>query len=466
MTTNSPTFSQNYKVIGTRPVRHDGIDKVTGRAVFGADVHFPGMLYGAVLRSPHAHARIISIDTRQAEALSGVKAVVTSADLPAIEGSSDSQHYQSNNILADGKVLYVGHAVAAVAATTPHIAAEALDLIQISYEPLQAVMEVRQAMQVNAPILQDGLRTDELGRKGDHPTNIAAHSRIERGDVKNGFAQAAIIIEREFDTDTVHPGYIEPQSATAQMNPDGQVTIWCSTQGAFGVRDAVASVLQIPTGKIRVIPLEIGGGFGGKNGVYLEPVAALLSKKCGHNPVKMTMNYSEVLSATGPTSASHIWVKIGVDKAGRITAAQASMAYAAGGFPGSPIWGGMPVIFGAYRIENLRIDGYDVLVNRPQAGSYRAPGATNAAFASETVIDEICEKLDIDPIEFRELNGVRSGDRRSDGVPLPRIGFHETLEAARKHPHYAASLEAPTMVAGWPVHIGATMLENRAQPPV
>jgi CO/xanthine dehydrogenase Mo-binding subunit len=441
--TNSPTSSQSYTVIGTRPVRPDGIDKVTGQAVFGADVRLSGMLYGAVLRSPHAHARIISIDTSQAEALPGVKAVVTAADLPMIEASSDSQRYQRNNILAAQKVLYFGHAVAAVVATTPHIASEALNLIKVSYEPLQAVMGVRQAMREDAPILLDELRTDELGRKGDHTTNIAAHSLLERGDVESGFAQAAIIVEREFDTDTVHPGYIEPQSATAQMNADGQVTIWCSTQGAFGVRDTVASVLQIPAGKIRVIPLEIGGGFGGKNGVYLEPVAALLSKKCGHHPVKMTMSYNEVLAATGPTSASHIWVKVGVDTAGRIIAAQASLAYAAGAYPGSPIWGGMPVIFGPYRIDNLRIDGYDVLVNRPWAGSYRAPGATNAVFASETVIDELCEKLGMDPIEFRTINGVRTGDRRSDGVPLPRIGFHETLEVARQHPHYTATLEGP-----------------------
>lgn len=443
MTMNSPKTSQNYQTIGTRPLRPDGIDKVTGSAIFGADVHFSGMLYGAVLRSPHAHARIKSIDTSQAEALSGVKAVVTAADLPAMEAGNDPQRYQRNNILADQKVLYVGHAVAAVAAATPHLASEALELIEVSFEPLQAVMEVRQAMQEHAPILLDELRTDELGRKGDHPTNIASHLCLERGDVESGFAQAAIIVEREFDTETVHPGYIEPQTATVKMSPDGQVTIWCSTQGAFGIRDDVASVLQIPAGKIRVIPTEIGGAFGGKNSAYLEPVAALLSKKSGHQPVKMTMSYSEVLAATGPTAASHIWVKVGVDNAGRITAAQASLAYAAGAYPGSPLWGGMPVIFGPYCLDNVRIDGYDVLVNRPKTGTYRAPGATNAGFAGEAVIAELCEKLGMDPIDFRLLNAVQEGDRRSDGVPLPKIGLHETLLAARHHPHYTAPLEGP-----------------------
>jgi CO/xanthine dehydrogenase Mo-binding subunit len=440
MTTNTSS-SQNYKVIGTRPVRQDGVDKVTGRAVFGADVRLPGMLYGAVLRSPHAHARILSIDTSQAEVLPGVKAIVTAADLPAIEAGTDSQRYQRNNILAEGKALYVGHAIAAVAARTPHIASEALDLINVTYEQLTPVIDVQHAMQEDSPILLDELRTDELGRKGDQLTNIASHSLIERGDVESGFSQAAIIVEREFDTATVHPGYIEPQSATAQMNPDGQVTIWCTTQAAFNIRDDVAAVLQIPAGRIRVIPTEIGGGFGGKNSAYLEPVAALLSNNSGYQPVKITMGYDEVLAGTGPTSASHIWVKVGVDNIGRITAAQANLAYAAGAFPGSPLWGGMHIIFGHYRLDNLRIDGYDVLVNRPRAGALRAPGATNAVFASETVMDELCEKLGMDPIEFRILNGVRSGDRRSDNLPLPEIGFHETLEAARKHPHYTTPLE-------------------------
>ncbi len=435
-----------YRVIGTRPIRQDGLDKVTGRAVFGADVRLPETLYGAVLRSPHAHARLLSIDTRQAEALPGVKAVVTAADLPAItlEGDwGDNLRYQSQNTLAADKVLYYGHAVAAVAAVSPHIASEALRSIQVVYDPLPAALDVRQAMREDAPILLDTLRTDSLGQRGNQPTNVASHARFERGDLEQGFAQAALVVEREFETATVHPGYIEPQNASAIYQSNGQVTIWCSTQAAFGIRDDVANVLQIPVGQICVIPTEIGGGFGGKNSAYLEPLAALLSKKSGGRPVKMAMNYSEVLAATGPTSASYIHVKVGVDRDGLITAAQATLVYAAGAYPGSPLWGGMPAIFGAYRVDNLRVDGYDVVVNRPRSGSLRAPGAANAVFASETVMDEICEKLGMDVLEFRRLNGVRQGDRRSDGVPLPRIGFHEALQAARQHPHYTAPLGGP-----------------------
>lgn len=439
-----------FRVIGTSPIRPDGVDKVTGRALFGADVRLPGMLYGAVLRSPHAHARILSIDTSQAEALPGVKAVVTAADLPALADqitdlgeTTVNLRYQSENVLARHKVLYHGHAVAAVAADSPHIAQEALKHIKVEYEVLPPVLDVRQAMRDDAPILLPELRTEEFGRKGDRPTNIAQHLRYQLGDVERGFAQADVIVEREFVTATVHQGYIEPQTATALYASNGQITIWCSTQGAFGIRDQVAEILQVPVSRIRVIPMEIGGGFGGKNSVYLEPVAALLSKKAGHRPVKMTMSRAEVLMATGPTAASYIRVKVGARKDGKITAAQAYLAYEAGAYPGSPVSAGMGVIFGPYRIENVLIDGYDVVVNKPRTAAYRAPGGTNAAFAGETVIDELAEKLGMDPIEFRLINAAREGDRRANGVPFGRIGYVETLEAARRHPHYTAPLEGP-----------------------
>ncbi len=444
-----------YRVVGTRPIRHDGTDKVTGRARYGADIRLPDMLYGAVLRSPHAHARIRSVDTRRAEALPGVKAVITAADLPDIAdkttGSGEGAvnlRYQSNNVLARDKVLYYGHAVAALAATTPHIAEEALALIQVEYEVLSPVLDVRQAMAAGAPILLEDLRTDEMGHKGDRPSNIASHMRYQQGDLEQGFRAAAVIVEREFCTGTVHQGYIEPQSATALYNADGQITLWCSTQAAFNVRDQVSEILQVPVSRIRVIPMEIGGGFGGKIDVYLEPVAALLSRQSGHRPVKLTMSRSEVLAATGPTSASYIRVRLGADRDGRITAAEAYLAYEAGAFPGSPVAAGAGVIFAPYRIGALQIDGYDVVVNKPKVAAYRAPGGSNAAFAAETVIDELCEKLGMDPLEFRLLNGAQAGDRRPDGPIYARIGYLETVQAARHHPHYSAPLAGPNQGRG------------------
>ncbi len=435
---------KEYKVIGTRPIRHDGVDKVTGRAIYGADFQITGLLHGRVLRSPHAHARIISIDTSRAEALPGVKGIVTAQDLPEAgdkiadlgEGAVNLK-YLCDNILASDKALYKGHAVAAVAATNPHIAEEACELIDIEYEVLPPVLEVRQAMEPDAPILHENLTTASLGDDDDKPTNIASHLQHKKGDIEEGFAEADVVIERDFVTGTVHQGYIEPHNATAHYNQDGQLTVWCSTQGAFTVREQLAEILQYPISKIKVVPLEIGGGFGGKINVYIKPVAALLAKKTG-KPVKVLMNRADVFEGTGPTPASYITIKIGATEDGKITAAQTSLAFEAGAYPGSPVGAGAMCVFAPYNIEHVLIDGYDVVVNKPKTAPYRAPGATNAAFGTETVIDELAEKLDIDPLEIRIMNGAKEGDRRADGPIFPRIGFIESVEAAKEHPHYTA----------------------------
>ncbi len=248
-----------------------------------------------------------------------------------------------------------------------------------------------------------------------------------------------MVIEREFTTQTVHQGYIETHNATALWNEEGQLTIWTSTQGAFSVRDQMAEILQMPVSKVKIVPLEIGGGFGGKISVYLDPVAALLSKKTGH-PVKMTMTRDEVFEGTGPTPGSYLKVKMGATNDGRLTAATAYMAYEAGAYPGSPVGAGAGCIFTPYDIPNVQIDGYDVCVNKPKTNAYRAPGATNAAYATETVVDEISEKLGVDPLEFRVKNGAKEGTRRADGPVHPRIGCIETTEAALNSEHYRSSL--------------------------
>jgi xanthine dehydrogenase molybdenum-binding subunit len=433
----------HFKVIGTRPIRHDGVDKVTGRAKYGADYSFPGMLYGKVMRSPHAHAIIKSINFDKALKLPGVKAVVTSADLPEAEDKAEqvgeaamNPRYLSMNILARGKVLYDGHAVAAVAATSPHIAEEALKLIEVDYEVLPPVMRLEDAMKPGAEILLPNLRNKE---EGDNPTNVAQHLQFKRGDVEAAFKAADFVVEREFRTETVHQGYIEPHNAVGIYNADGHATIYCSTQGAFDVRSMSAQVLGIPVGKIKVVPAEIGGGFGGKTTIYLEPLAVLLSKKTGR-PVKLVMTRAEVLRATGPTSGSKIRVKMGATRDGRITAAQVWMAYEAGAFPGSPVAAGAMTILAPYAIENVLIDAYDVVVNRPKSAAYRAPGATNAAFASETVIDELAEKCGIDPLDMRIMNGAKEGTPQVAGPPYKRIGFIETCEAIKNSEHYRSPL--------------------------
>ena len=438
---------KEYKVVGTRPIRHDGVDKVTGRALYGADFQAAGLLHGRVLRSPHAHARIKSIDTTRAEAYPGVKAVVTARDFPQVgdtiadlgEGTVRLQDLQ-DNVLAGEKALYKGHQVAAVAAINAHIAEEAIELIDVEYEVLPPVVDVREAMKSDAPLLHEDLRTDEMGKQSDNPSNVASHFQHKKGNLEKGFAEADVVIEHEFTTQTVHQGYIEPHNATALHNPDGQLTIWCSTQGAFTVRQQVSAILQIPLSKIKVVPMEIGGGFGGKIQVYIKPIAAMLSMKAGR-PVKVLMNRADVFEGTGPTPGSYVRVKIGANNEGRITAAEGCLAYEAGAYPGSPVGAGAMCIYSCYNIDNALVDGYDVVVNKPKTSAYRAPGATNAAFAVETIIDEICEKIQIDPLEFRILNSAKEGDTRVDGPPLPHVGFVETVQAAKEHPHYSAPLE-------------------------
>ncbi|HTM48891.1 MAG TPA: xanthine dehydrogenase family protein molybdopterin-binding subunit [Bryobacteraceae bacterium] len=445
---------KTYKVVGTRPIRHDGADKVTGRALYGADFTAAGLLHGFILRSPHAHARIRVIDTSKASALPGVYAVVTAADLPESadcivdlgEGETPLR-YIRGNVLAAGKVLYKGHAVAAVAAVNAHVAEEAAALIAVDYEVLPCVLTAPDAMREGAPILHEDLKTKELGEQTQNVSNVADHFRFAMGDIEKGFAEADAVVERVFDTATVHQGYIEPHNATALWNNDGRVHIWCSTQGSFVVRDTTACVLDLPVSRVKVTPMEIGGGFGGKIPVYLEPVAALLSKKTGR-PVKIVMSRKDVFEGTGPTPGSHIQVKIGATKDGKITAAQAYLAYEAGAYPGAMVVPGAMCVFAAYDIGNVRIDGYDVVVNKPSTAAYRAPGATNAAFATETVVDELARKLDIDPIEFRLKNAAKEGTRRADGPKYRRIGCVEVLEAMKNHPHYTAPLGGPNRGRG------------------
>jgi CO/xanthine dehydrogenase Mo-binding subunit len=449
----SDTTKPTFRVIGTRPIRHDGVDKVTGRAKYGADYTFPGMLQGKVLRSPHAHALIKSINTEKALKLPGVFAVVTSADLPEVasksqeggEGGPVNPKFLSMNIMARGKVLYEGHAVAAVAAVDIHTAEQALTLIEVEYEPLPPVRTVDDAMRPGAPILHEDLRNKEDGP--DKQTNVANHLKFTRGKLAEGFGSADYVIEREFDTAMVHQGYVEPHNAVGIYNIDGRATVYCSTQGTFAVRALSAQVLGMCEGAIRVVPAEIGGGFGGKLTIYLEPLSILLSKKTGR-PVKLTMSRADVLRATGPTSGSKIRCKMGATKNGKLVAAEVWMAYEAGAFPGSPVGAGAMTIIGSYNIPHFVIDAYDVVVNRPKTNAYRAPGASNAAFASETIIDELAEKCGIDPIEFRLLNAVTEGSAQTAGPPFKRIGLIETLNAIKESPHYKSALGGPNRGRG------------------
>ena len=452
--------TQEYNVVGKRPVRPDGADKVTGKAMYGADINLPGMLHGRVLRSPHAHARIKSLNTSRAAAHPGVKAVITGADLvqpsgrasELVEGAMVNMRFLSNNVMATDKVLYKGHSVAAVAATSPHLAEEALALIDVEYEVLPPVMDAKDAMKGDAPLIHERLAamaTASIRAGGvlddDDPsqgTNVANHFEFRLGDLEEGFKQADVIVERDASTVAVHQGYIEPHTGTAMWHADGNLTIWSSSQGHFMVRESTARLVGVPISKVKAIPMEIGGGFGAKLAIYCEPLAALLARKADA-PVKVTMNRTEVFEASGPTSGTNVRVKLGATKDGKLTAAEAHLIFEAGAFPGSPVPGGAQCIMGAYDIPNAYIEGYDIVVNRPKTSAYRAPGSPAAAFAMEGAIDELAEKLGMDPIELRLLNSAKEGTRRATGPLMPKVGFIETLEAAKAHPHYSAKLEGP-----------------------
>jgi CO/xanthine dehydrogenase Mo-binding subunit len=433
-------IATNNKWIGQRTIRPDGVDKVTGRAAFAADTTMPGMIWGKILRSPHPHARIKSINTARAEALPGVKAVVTSRDIvdfPIAKGAVmlgiQDMRWMCRNVMARDKALFPGHPVAAVAATTEAIAAEACKLIEVDYEVLPWAIEIDDALKADAPILH------EFNLVDGKPSNIVGRLEHKKGDIADGFARAEVVVERTFTTRPVHQGYIEPHACLISVAADGKTTIWSSSQGQFMVRAMTAHLTGIPQSDIRAIPAEIGGGFGGKTIVYLEPIATLLAKKSGR-PVKMVMTREEVMRATGPTSGSKSTVKIGATRDGKITAAQGTFYLQAGAFPGSPIRGAAGCSFAPYDIPNVLSVGYDVCSNRSKVAAYRAPGAPIGAFAVECVMDEVASALKMDPLDFRLKNAAKEGTKAAHGPVFPRIGYVETLKVAKENPHYAAPL--------------------------
>ena len=448
MTMSDASPKNGFNVVGTSPIRPDGLDKVTGRAQFADDFHLPNMLHGKILRSPHAHARILSIDTSAAEAMPGVRAVVTGADFPAVRHELLNQgtagvlniREMSENCMAKDKVLYDGHAVAAVAADNPHDAELALNLIKVEYELLPPVMNVRAAMADDAPVVHEDFHPGGFIAPTEKYLPNASRLQLGNGDPEQGFAEADLVLEREYTAETIHQGYIESHVTTVTWDSNDYVTVWTATQGQFALRDHLADIIQVPISNINVVPLEIGGGFGGKERLYIDPVAAFLSKK-SQCPVKIAMRRDEVFRATGPSSGTYIKLKFGVKQDGTLTAAHLHMAYEAGAYAGGPIFLGVMSATSRYNIPNIHIDGFDVIVNKPTMRPYRAPGAPQALFAVEQMIDELACELGMDPIEFRMKNLMRTGDRLVPGFPLAPIDTEKMMETVKAHPHYQAPLE-------------------------
>ena len=461
---HAPNTTGKYKWIGSRPDRPDGADKVTGRARFGADFSLPGQLIGKVLRSPHAHAEIKSIDTSKALALNGVKAVITAEDFPdqpnLIVPTGEMQVNMrdiTRNIMAREKALYEGHPVAAVAAVSEAIAKQALALIKVDYKVLPHVIDVAEAMKPGAPILHDHLLTEGANPPATKPSNIAKRIEFKKGDAHAAFDKAEVVIEKDYTTQAVHQGYIEPHATLASAAEDGQIQVWSTTQGHFQVRGFCARLLGLDTSQIRVTPTEIGGGFGGKTVVYLEPLAMRLSQKSG-KPVKMTMAREDVFRASGPAPGGNVKVKIGAMRDGRIVAAECIIQMQAGAFPGSPVGPACMCSFACYDIDNIYIEGFDVVSNRPKVAAYRAPGAPISAWAVESTLDILALQLDMDPIDLRLKNAAKQGTKTAYGVTFNTIGLVETLEAVKHSTHYRTPVKhgyARGVAAGFWFNIGA-----------
>ena len=434
---------QEFKIVGTRPIRPDGLDKVTGRARYGADLNMQGQIYGHILRSPHAHANIKSIDCSKALAMEGVLAVMTGEDLAepgnTVLGSGEGAIALKDLIpmvMSQGKVLFHAQAVAAVAATTTALAAEAAAAIEVTYEVLPVVTNCRDALADDAPILHSDRFPDG---KPKEPTNLAAHITMQVGEPDAAFEQADVIVERTYSVPMCHQGYIEPHACVARVDAAERVELWCSTQGHFNVRQYTAGVTGIGLGKIRVTPSEIGGGFGGKTTVYLEPIAVLLANKSGR-PVKMVMDRGDVFRATGPAPGAETRVKLGATKDGRLVAADVDCLMDSGAYNGNPA--GMPAFMATacYKLTDARSSGRSVYTNKPKIHAYRAPSMPQVTLAFELVMNEVAAELKIDPLEFRLNNAVEEGDVNMMGAPYKRIGLRECLEAARSHPHYQSSV--------------------------
>jgi CO/xanthine dehydrogenase Mo-binding subunit len=408
------------------------------------------MLEGRVKRSPHAHARIVKIDADAARRLPGVKAVVTAADFPDLDDlathlgeTATTLRDVGRNVIARDKVLYVGHAVAAVAATSVEIAEAALALIDVEYDVLPHVIDVEAAMAPDAPVLHPDMFTKGVTPAPTKPSNVAQVHRLSRGDTAAAFADAksaaAVVVQGRYVTAPVHQGYIEPHACVAAAGADGQHQLWVSTQGHFIVRTLCAQLLDISVSDLRVTAAEIGGGFGGKTTVYLEPVALALSRLAGR-PVRMVMSRAEVFEATGPTAGGVMDVKLAARRDGTITAAEVVLRFQAGAFAGAPVNQAGMCCLAAYDIANVSVTGYDVVSNRPKATAYRAPGSPLSAFAVESAIDELAQKLGMDPIELRLNNIARNGAQAVYGASFRDIAFAETLEAVQSHPHWKAPL--------------------------
>jgi CO/xanthine dehydrogenase Mo-binding subunit len=417
------------KVVGQELPRVEILEKVTGQSLFGADMGLAGpILCGKILHSPHAHARIKRIDTTGAERLTGVKAVITARDLPSVRYGN---FVKDEEYFACTKVRYVGDRVAAVAAVDEETAREALRLIELEYELLPSLMDGLEAIREGAPLIHEDFAQYEVvaagmeGLKG----NVCAHKRVVQGDVERGFREADKIFEHRFYTPMVHQTYMEPHAVLARVDASGKATVWVPTQAQFPLRAAIAEILRMPMTRVRVIPTEVGGGFGGKIAPTIEPAAIELARK-SRMAVRILMSRAEDFQCATPRHPCHMRYKTGVMLDGTLVGREIELVFATGaslGIGAIIAQSGALRAPGPYRIPHLKIDSACVYTNTSSCAAYRAPAGPQLAFASESQIDIIARELGIDPVEIRLRNAAEEGDKIPTGITLRDVHVRETL---------------------------------------
>ncbi|MGI8963262.1 MAG: xanthine dehydrogenase family protein molybdopterin-binding subunit, partial [Thermomicrobiales bacterium] len=459
-------MATTYSAVGHRAKRLDSPPKLTGAEQFTADLKIANLLHARIVGSTYAHARINSVNKDAALLVPGVKAVLTNADLPV---RRDEQDAPVALLLAGDEALHVGHPIALVLATSEAAALDAAELVEVDYEPLDVVSDLDAAIRPDSPLVttaRSGAFDDEAAMHNADaatagedeeslPPNVSSSVNYERGDIDAGFAEADEIVELDLTSLTVHQGYIEPQVALVIPERSGRMTIHTSTQAAFHGRGKVSSTLGIPLEQINIVPMPVGGGFGGKF-VLIEPLVAAAALTVGQ-PVLLSYTRTDDFLAGNPAPECKISIRLGATRDGRITALEANMIYDSGANPGSPLSISAILLGGYYKFPNLRIKGYETQTHRPSSGAYRAPGAQQGTFAIESAVDELARKLDLDPIEFRLMNCVEEGDLRANEGAWPKIGLRQTIEALQAHPLWRQRDQARAdgkgigiAIGGWP----------------
>jgi CO/xanthine dehydrogenase Mo-binding subunit len=453
--------------VGKRVKRIDAPAKLTGQERFTGDLKLPGLLYARTVGSAYPHARIVSVNKEAALALPGVVNVFTAFDLPI---TRDAKGNPTKTGMAFEEALFAGQIVAIVVAESDVAAQDGAGAVEIEYEELPALLTIDQGMDRATPAFSmrkvtisaeeaamhnaDAARKTE-GEQEDLATNVSNTVNFTRGDLDAGFAQADAIVEYSFTSDAVHQGYIEPQSALVAVDPIGRVTVYTSTQAAFHCRNRVAETIGVPIQQVNVVPMPVGGGFGGKF-VHIEPLTAAVALAAGR-PVLLQFTRMEDMVAGNPAPGCRIDIKLGAKRDGTFTALDSTLIFDAGATPSSPMQIAAILLGGYYRFPNMRIKGYEINSHKAGAGSYRAPGAQQASMAIESAVHDIATQLGLDPFEIRLKNAVVEGDPRPNGGAWPKIGLIETLEALQAHPLWQNRAESKAKgrglgiaVGGWP----------------